>query len=436
MSQTPSKPGSPYNFDPAFERAIVTLACSQKSFFGKIAHELDPALLGTDNTKRALEAAKVIYRELGHGPDSLLIVAQRLRARVHSGAITLEQALETCALFDASIDAGLPSEETVINELRPILQKRMNEAAVRSAIDEFGKGGDLSGAQKLIARSARIGVHDVSLGTKFGDAGFQAIEELRKMERLPTGIDELDLQLDGGLQRGGLGVVIAGSGVGKSQGLSHFGGHALRRSAFVCLATLELPEATQHARLVASVTGIPINEMLFGDMSRAKKRVAGMQLGRCLVREFSPYSTTIEDLFEWVRLCEEEAEQEIDLLLVDYADLLGAPKTSKGDQSTYETGRIVYGGLREYADRRKKWVWTASQANRSKDSHKRVDASDVADSLHKVRVADLVLTLTPKGDECEELLIYVAKHRTGRSRFQIGPLPTSFECGRLVTIVE
>jgi uncharacterized Fe-S cluster-containing radical SAM superfamily enzyme len=66
------------------------------------------------------------------------------------------------------------------------------------------------------------------------------------------------------------------------------------------------------------------------------------------------------------------------------------------------------------------------------------EVDDVADSMHKVRVADLVLTLTPPNtgeDEVTELIHYVAKHRTGKSNVQVGPLRTEFECARIAPMM-
>jgi len=58
--------------------------------------------------------------------------------------------------------------------------------------------------------------------------------------------------------------------------------------------------------------------------------------------------------------------------------------------------------------------------------------------MHKIRVADLVITLNLRDDggEDPQIILYVAKHRTGKSRVEIGPLPTEYERGRLVPIAE
>ena len=55
--------------------------------------------------------------------------------------------------------------------------------------------------------------------------------------------------------------------------------------------------------------------------------------------------------------------------------------------------------------------------------------------MHKVPVSDLVQTLNVR-DDGEQIMFYVAKNRTGKSRQQIGPLPHEFECGRIAPVLR
>ena len=96
------------------------------------------------------------------------------------------------------------------------------------------------------------------------------------------------------------------------------------------------------------------------------------------------------------------------------------------------------GYLRVYAHERKIFCWTASQASRQKDRKRILDLNDVADSMHKIRVADLVITLNVRdeGSEFPQIIFKIAKHRTGKSRVEIGPMPTEYERGRICPILE
>ena len=90
--------------------------------------------------------------------------------------------------------------------------------------------------------------------------------------------------------------------------------------------------------------------------------------------------------------------------------------------------------MRLFAHETKKWVSTASQAKRSagKDKKRVIGLDDVADSINKVRVADLVITINGQ----DELEYAVEKNRYGRAGVRVGPLPHDFACGAMVPRVE
>ncbi len=432
------KSSKPYNLDPLFEKHVVALACSNPRFYGRVGTVLDPELLKLDASKAAIRAAHAIYQDVGHGPSASVIVIQRLRGWMADGKLTLEVIKDVAELFDASEDEGTPDVESVIAELAPILQQRMRDEAVLVAIESHGKKGDLSRVTALETKAARIGVSDTSVGTVLGAESWAEMASMREMERLPTGIVELDGALDGGLVRGGLGVFVGASGDGKSMALSHVAGVNLVNGLFIGYATLELPRAEVLARVKANITSIPINALKAGDTKDARARLAALagRLGKFVVMDFTPYATTIEDIKEWVDQCEAFYGRKMDVLIVDYGDKVGV-KAKKGEQasSEYTSGRVVYEGLRIYADERKMFCWTASQANRQKDKKKVLDLNDVADSLHKIRVADLVVTINLQGEgEDMQVVLNIAKHRTGRSRIKIGPLPSAYEIGQVVCL--
>lgn len=431
----------PYGFQPRMERVLIFMSCSSPRFYGRIGVNLDPELLRLEESKLALRAAHQMNADTGHGPSSPILVLQRLRRWMADGKVSMEKIRLVAGLFDdAEDDPQFPTEDEVVSEIAPILQERIRDDAVNLAIESFGKRGDLQKVVELESKAARIGQVDTSVGTILGSESFDEIVKLKDLQRMPLGVTELDSLLDGGLQNGGLGILIGGSGDGKSMGLSHITGINLLEGVFACYATLELPKEIVLARIKANMTGVPINTMISGDVAEAKQRLNDLayRLGRLVVQEFSPKTTTVEDIKEWVENCEAQAGRKIDLLVVDYGDKLGA-KSKKGEQQNEYTGALaVFEGLRIYAHERKIFCWTASQASRQKDRKKRLDLGDVADSMHKIRVADLVITLNLSDEGMEEqmLTLYVAKHRTGKSRVEVGPLPTEYERGRIVSIPE
>jgi KaiC/GvpD/RAD55 family RecA-like ATPase len=427
----------PYGFDPDFEKVVLYFLASQPRFWSVCGYALDPDCFEHPLAKLIVGATRQIGKELGHGPDSNLLVAQRLRRLAHEGKVTLAELEAVGALLDEVEEFNLPALDSVTAELLPILKRRLNGQAIALAHDAWGKpGADFGVVAAQFEKASRLGKIEMIAGTRLGPAGFDEIEKLQSAQRLPTGILELDIQLNQGLARRQLGVWVGDSGAGKSMALAHVAAEGTRRQLFVGFATLELPEAVQLARLYANLSGIMWNSIMDSDRDRieARRRIDAMMpyLGICEVAEFAPHATSVRDLDEWVDQKQQHHGVQMDLLVVDYADKLAAPQVKDGNE--YTAMRYVYEGLRrDIAMARDMWVWTASQASRpSKESAKRVDLHHIADSMHKVRVADVVITINPRDEQNE---FFVAKNRMGRSRMTIGPIPNDFERARLVPIV-
>jgi KaiC/GvpD/RAD55 family RecA-like ATPase len=425
-----------YGFDLMFERALVTLCCSRPRFYGRVGNQLDYEALSSEPAQLAMRTAQSIAKDLGHGPDKPLIVIQRLRRWMGQGQVTLEQIEAVNDMFDEAEDAGLPSEEAVIGEVAPVLQRRYQQAAVETAMDEYAKRGDFARVMDIIAKAQNVGQTDKSEGVSISAKSMAAIDQLRNVERLSTGVMELDMIIDGGLWRGAEGVVVGGAGSGKSFFLSHQASEGMLAKRHVLLATLELPEPLVMARVMSNLTAVPIQNILSGDSALAASRLEAMSpsLGPCVIKYFTPHATTVEDLKEWIRQCEDREGRAVDLLVVDYADKLSA-KVADKESGDYKTMRVVYESLRHMAVEKDFWVWTASQTRRSAEKGKRkADVEDVADSLHKSRVADMMISLNARGEENETILFHVAKNRLGASHRSVGPLPHDFACGRMVPL--
>jgi hypothetical protein len=69
-----------------------------------------------------------------------------------------------------------------------------------------------------------------------------------------------------------------------------------------------------------------------------------------------------------------------------------------------------------------------------KERQKRIEIEDIADSMKKGRIADLILTAVRPTEE--EVELFVAGNRFGRDRFSVGPFPHNFPCGQFAVPVK
>jgi hypothetical protein len=423
-------PNASYGLSAPFERAVATLTATDPRFFGVIGKELDTELLRHDSAKLLVGTAQAIARDTGNGPDGTLLVVQRMQRMVNDGQIKWSDMTSAVAYMEDAYDAGLPDTAAAVAELVPIVRRIMHDTAIRAAMDDYRRGEDLERTVDLINRAHTIGSVADTAGTKLGVGAFAEIAKLRDMDRLSTGIEDIDVHLAGGLCRGQLGTVLAESGVGKSITLSQFNAFALSMGLHTAYASLELPAGIVLAREVAALTDVPTNSVLAGsDEAVDRMTTLEPELGFGWHEYFTPHATTIEDLFRWVRTCEDAADRELDVLFVDYGDKLCAK--GRQDDSDYRAARVVWEGLRVWLREKGIWGWTASQA-KGRKKRSIIDMDDTADSMHKMRCTNLGISLNPRerehGVDC---LWFVMKNTTGASRMKIGPLHTERHVGRM-----
>lgn len=427
-----------YGLSEAFERAVIYSCCARPSFWKRVGGSLDPKRMHHPLAQILLAACRVVAAETGRPPTSSIVVVQRVSRWHREGKLKFEVVSACADFFDAAEEAGLPAEEDLVAELVPVVRRKMHSEAVIAAHDEFARRGDFKSVSDALDKASRLGEFAAFDDVKLSASGMHLLDD-DGGERLPTGVVELDVALGGGLIRGGEGVVIADSGGGKSVFLVSQVAEASRRGMHVAMATLELSHKLQFARLVANLTGVPTNDLLSDPQERERARArleeTEGERGPVHIAEFSPHATTVRDLQEWVDAKEQSEGRSVDLLVVDYADKLWDPRSRDGNE--YLTMRYVYEGLRRdlaACQPRPRWIWTASQPGRRarKESKAYLDLADVADSMHKVRVADLIVTINFEDlDDYSTAEFFVAKHRGGKARFAVGPLPTDFACGRM-----
>lgn len=426
-------PSRRYRLSAEFERAVAALTATDRRFFARIGHALDPELLPTDHARTLVETAQAIARENGQGADGNLLVIQRMHRRMGEGRLKYGDLMATAAYLEDAFMAGLPPVDTVVAELRPVVQVAIRDVAVRTAVDEYGKGDDMQRTSELIERAQTVGLTTETAGTRLGSGSFSEIATMRNLEKLPTGIDDIDLQLGGGSARGQVSLVSMDTGVGKSTCLSQMYGCALMQGLHAGYATLELPSPVVQARTIAALTSVPIDDVMLEDQL-AQDRLTELlpELGIGWVQDFAPNVTTIPDIARWIDECEHTAGRPMDVLFLDYMDKLTGPKP---EMTSYELGRVVTNGLCGLAARkgREMWLWTASQPKARKSPNALIDTGDLADSRNKGRLINLMISGNAKQreDGGVDLLWFVAKNTTGPSRMTIGPLPTERHIGRV-----
>lgn len=430
-----------YGLTTDFEKLIALAGSQRPGFLGSLGN-FDTDRIDHPAAKLVLRACLAIQHEHGKGPGNPMTVIQRLRRWMEEGAVS-EAEFEMATDFFYDMAGVTVDDAEIMRELAPILRRSIQSEAVTTAMDAFRKREDFEKVKKKIAEAERVGIVDVSVGSVLGLHSFDEIEAVGAMERLPTGITELDILTEGGVPKGCMLVWVASTSGGKSQCLNHATATAMRMRKRCAVATLELPPPKWQARVMANLTGVPSNMILSGEgRKRAETILAQMlpDLGAFTIKPFPPHQTTSQDIEDWLDTIEQKTGEKVEFVAVDYGDKLASHNQAENlSSSTYHAMNTVYESLRvNVAEKHGRYLHTASQSKRrvSNERTKRIESEDVSDSMNKSRVTDMMISVVIQKD-CEPKMAtyHVAKHRTGEDGKTTSPIPVDLECSRMSPIL-
>ena len=221
----------------------------------------------------------------------------------------------------------------------------------------------------------------------------------------------VDQIMDGGLAAGEMGIVTACAGSGKSWVLAKLGAEAMRQGKNVLHFTLELNENYVGLRYDACFTGIDFQNIR-NNIGIVKDRIANVP-GKLIIKYFPIKTVSAHNL-------KAHAERlamlgtKIDMMVVDYADIL-RPFQSDRNANSYSEAGGIYEELRAVAGELQIPIWTASQSNRAGMEEDVLTAMNISDSYRKIMTADFVLSVSRKTQDkqANTARFHIIKNRFG-----------------------
>ena len=215
----------------------------------------------------------------------------------------------------------------------------------------------------------------------------------------------------GGLAAGELGIITACAGSGKSWVLAKIGAEALKQGKNVIHYTLELNENYVGLRYDACFTGIDFQNIR-NNVDSVRKKIADVP-GKLIIKYFPIKTVSAHHL----KLHAERVAMlgtKVDMIIVDYADIL-RPTQSERNSNSYSEAGGIYEELRGVAGELQVPIWSASQSNRAAMDDDIIQANSIADSYRKIMTADFVLSLSRKVTDkvANTARFHVIKNRFG-----------------------
>jgi archaellum biogenesis ATPase FlaH len=304
----------------------------------------------------------------------------------------------------------------LLNDFETFTRHKGLEKAILESADMLEKG-EYGSVEEKIKQAVQIGLQR-DMGTDyFEDPRARLMRIKEKNGQISTGWKAVDDKLFGGMNRGELNIFAGGSGAGKSLFLANLGVNWALAGLNVVYLTLELSEELVSMRVDAMITGFATREIFKNiDDVEMKVKMIGKKSGQFQVK-YMPSGKTTNDIRAYLKEYEIKMGRKVDVLLVDYLDLLMPIGKKISAENLFVKDKYVSEELRNLAMEKNCLFVTAAQLNRGAVEEVEFDHSHISGGLSKIQTADNVFG------------IFTSRAMRERGRYQIQLMKTRSSSG-------
>ena len=387
----------------SFQESLAQLMFEDRPFCDQIEEVLDISFFELKYLRVFVERVFDYRKQYGvHPSTSVFTSILRTELEHHSPALQ-RQVRDYYVRCEAR---DVQDKEYIKDTSLDFCKKQKLKGALIQSV-ELIRNSSFDEVKQVIDEALKLGM-DNNFGHDFLK-DFEARYEIKARNPVSTGWDKIDNITGKGIGSGELGVVIAPTGAGKSMALAHLGTAAVKNGKNVVHYTLELSEASTGQRYDSCTTGIPLSQ-LFDRKDEVFENIIDVK-GSLIIKEYPTKTASPNTMKKHLEKLKKQ-NRKIDMIIVDYADLLRPSKTYKEKRNELES---IYEDLRAIAQEQQCPIWTASQTNRSGLNAEVVTMESISEAFNKCFVADFICSIsrTIKDKNSNQARMFIAKNRNG-----------------------
>jgi len=304
----------------------------------------------------------------------------------------------------------------LMDDFESFTRHKALERAIINSADLLEKN-DYGQVEAMVKEAVQIGLAR-DMGTDYFEDPRARLMGLKdKNGQVSTGWESMDRKLFGGFNRGELNIFAGGSGAGKSLFLANLGVNWALQGLNVVYLTLELSEQLVSMRVDSMTTGISTRDIFKNiDDVEMKVKMIGKKSGALQVK-YMPSGKTANDIRAYLKEYEIKTSRKVDVLLVDYLDLLMPIGKRISAENLFVKDKYVSEELRNLAMELQCVFVTAAQLNRGAVEEVEFDHSHISGGLSKIQTADNVFG------------IFTSRAMRERGRYQLQLMKTRSSSG-------
>lgn len=407
-----------------FQMRLAKIFFMDKNFFVDLIPVIDQNMFTNPQLRKIVGAMKDCYEKYETKP-SYQTVASFIREKSRND-VDLEYDLATLeSLKTLEIDSV-----DYVKELSSKFFKQQNIVKIANKILGFAEQGNEDHYEEcveLMQSALNAGMHN-----ELGESVFHELKTVLSDDyriTIPTGIDKLDEALEGGLGKGELGLLIGGSGFGKTTFGTAICNYAAtyrcednNYDGYKVLQIVFEDRVKQIQRKhISRITGIEARNLSKPEyIEEVKRRLADFKDGEILdknlrIVRFPSGEVTASGIKRFLKKLINSGFKP-DLMTLDYFECMEHEKQSNAQAEHEREGKT----MRKFESMAAEFdmaVWVFSQGSRDSIGMDIVTMDKIAGSFKKAQIAHAILSIARTMDDIEhnKAVLALLKNRAGKS---------------------
>lgn len=332
----------------------------------------------------------------------------------------------TIQYMDNLTKVKLDNEDDSINsEINKYVKTEMSKNVLTKFIIE-NKQEDSDNLTELVEKLKEIEVKDIA-GTSgelidfFADTD-KKLHELKHIakNKFSTGFASIDEQIEGGIARGEVGLVMAPTGRGKSLMASNLAKNYVRSGLNVLYVALEENMDRMILRAEQQMLGVEKKHLIDENMQLNEDVYKALQkkyeenrpfFGEYFLSKHMPQQVSPNDLEQLIVNTRIKYDKRIDVVIIDYPHLMRNPYARNYSES--DAGGKLFEEIRRLAQQYQFVCWTLAQTNRTAYGAEVITSEHVEGSRKILNAVEVALAVNQKDEEFKNgyLRLYLDKIR-------------------------
>lgn len=418
-----------------YQYRLVKCFVEDSKFFAELANIVEPAYFTDPHLRLFVDALCRYYKK-----ETMIPSYDTLAIQLKDRATTEIEVAETDALIKKVKFETTLEGMTTVEELATKFFKQQNYAKIAKKIIERVERGDTDNfdeIQRLWDEAALAGGgEDFGYSVFDEDAENEAFSPTASIP-IPTGVTALDEVLNGGLEKGKVGVIIGSSGFGKSTFATAISSYAstyrseLNNNEGFKVLQIYFEDKKRdltrkhYARLATELQGYDIEAK---DLT--KNPVDAEEIRRVIdnypdkdtmrknlrLKSFLTNTKSASDIERFVKRLINKGFKP-DLIIIDYFECLLPEKGGYSNDSEWARQAYIMRKLENMATELDCAIWIPTQGNKGSFTSDLVTQDQAGGSIVKIQAAHVILSIARSIEDQEhnKATLAVLKNRSGSS---------------------